>query len=125
MREKIRGSEGGGHGLREEEQWEEASLGLRGERLPGKQRGLREGREGRPGVSPAPQLPLISQNLLLPRKVPAPTAASLECRERRMWNQDGCPLPPPGSLCPGQEHQGLSSLGPERWRPLPAGAAPG
>lgn len=75
------------------------------------------GGEERPGVSTAPQLSLISQNLLLLRKVPAPTAASLQCRERRMRNQDGSPLLSPLAPCAlGGKDQGLPSLGLELWR---------
>lgn len=75
------------------------------------------GGEGRPGVSTAPQLSLISQNLLLLRKVPAPTAASLQCREQRMRNQDGSPLLSPLAPCAlSGKDQGLPSLGLELWR---------
>ena len=96
-----------------------APSGRREERRAwGTSRDRGEGGEGRPGVSPAPQLSLISQNLLLLRKVPAPTAASLQCRER---SDEGpgwlSPLLSPLAPCAlAGKDQGLPSLGLELWR---------
>lgn len=70
----------------------------------GNRRDLGEGSRGRPGVSPALQLPLISQNLQLPRKVPSSHSHLPECREWRMRNLDGSPLLFPLTPCtPGGE----------------------
>lgn len=101
-------SEGGRQGLGEEELmgWRGREACLWSQRGPRGGKGREAGRQPRPAaVSNFPESSAL-------RKVPAPIAASLQCRERRMRNQDGRPHCSPCSLHPRRKGLGSPFSGP-------------